>query len=111
MCSVGILTSGDYIKYKDDFWIVVGLVDDNKFYEKAIIYYCNWVLKFTLSPDFGSKVAEYPVYCTNSTQYNSGVKNAINTKFGSAQYLVYIQSNDETNIVERDTRLLIDKNH
>lgn len=111
LCSVGTLTSGDYIKYKDDFWIVVGLVDDNKFYEKAIIYYCNWVLKFTLSPDFGSKVTEYPVYCTNSTQYNSGVKNAINTKFGSAQYLVYIQSNDETNMVERDTRFLIDKNN
>lgn len=111
LCPIGTLSSGCYVKYKNDFWIVVGLVDDNKFYEKAVMYYCNWILKFALSPNGGSKVVEYPVYCTNSTQYNSGVKNANDTVYGSGQYIIYIQSNEETNLIERDSRFLIDKNN
>lgn len=110
LCPIGTLTSGDYIKYKDNYWIVVGLVDDNKFYEKAVMYYCNWSLKFIINPETDYTVLEYPVYSTNATQYNSGVKEANKTVVGTAQYMIYIQSNDETNKVERDTRILMDKN-
>lgn len=110
LCPVGTLTSGDYVKYKGEYWIIVGLVDDNKFYEKAVMYYCNWILKFIANPEIDYTVLEYPVYSANATQYNSGVKESNKMIVGTAQHMIYIQSNEETDKVERDTRFLMDKN-
>ena len=55
------------------------------------------------------EVVEYPVYCQNAVQYNSGVTKASQLQVGSNQNLIYIQGNEETISVERDARFLIDK--
>ena len=108
LCPIGVLDSGDYVFYKDSYWIVVGLVDDNGFYAKAVMYYCNWILKFQC-PYLHGEIIEYPVYCQNAVQYNSGVTKASQLQVGSNQNLIYIQGNEETLSVQRDARFLIDK--
>lgn len=108
LCPIGTIQSGDYIFHNNEFWIVVGLVDNNGFYEKAVLYYCNWMLKIEC-PQLDDGIVSYPIYIQNAVQYNSGVTNASNIVIGSNQHLIYIQCNEETISINRDTRLLIDK--
>lgn len=108
LCPIGILESGDYVFYKGRYWIIVGLVDDNGFYAKAVMYYCNWLLKFQC-PHLCGDIVEYPVYCQNAVQYNNGVTTTAQLQVGSNQNLIYIQGNEETLSVKRDARFLIDK--
>ena len=43
---IGSCVAGNYIKYDDRYWIVVGFVDNNKIYEKAIVVLCNYLLSW-----------------------------------------------------------------
>lgn len=110
LCRIGELDCGDYVYHKElkRFYLVVGLPDNNKMYEKCILYYCNWHLKFISS--LTSKVVTYPICDLNSTQYNSGVTEKSQVRIGSAQHMLYIPYNTETILVDHDRRFLIDKN-
>lgn len=43
---IGTCKIGMYIKYDDAYWLICNIPDNNKSYEKAIVYYCNWTLKW-----------------------------------------------------------------
>lgn len=107
---IGQVECGDYIYHKlqNRYYIVVGLSDNNKMYEKSILYYCNYQLKFISS--ISGKIVIYPICDLNSTQYNSGVKENAQVRIGSAQHILYIPYNNETILVDHDRRFLIDKN-
>lgn len=107
---LGEIECGDYIYHKQSkrYYLAVGLSDNNKMYEKCILYYCNWNLKF-ISP-LTRKLVIYPICDLNSTQYNSGVTEKSQVRIGTAQHLIYIPYNEETILVDHDRRFLIDKN-
>lgn len=108
LCRIGTLRSGQYIKVRDQLWMVYSMPDNNKMYEKAVAWLCKYSIRL-ISPING-EVVEYPVYDINSTQYGSGETSKSQMTVGSAQHLVYIPYNEETIQLDSGFRFLIDKN-
>lgn len=69
LCNIGILRCGQYVKHDGAFWLVSSLPDNNRIYEKAVLWKCKYSIRF-VSPLTG-EIVEYPVYSTNSTQYGT----------------------------------------
>lgn len=102
------LKTGYYVKYNNAFWLIKDIVDNNKIYEKTIMFYCNYSLNFV--SDISGKIVTYPVYMKNATQYNSGETARNQETIGSSKFLIYIPCNAETIKVDHGNRFLIDRN-
>jgi len=107
LAEIGTLQCGQYIKFDNRFWLVISLVDNNRVYDKAVLWYCNYMMNF-IPPGATEKVT-YPTTVINATQYNSGVETTQKMQIGSAQKLVFVPYNTETVDVDHDFRLLIDR--
>lgn len=108
LCRIGTLRSGQYVKARDQIWMIYSMPDNNKVYEKAVGWQCKYSIRF-VSPLSG-KIVEYPVYDINSTQYGSGETDRTHISIGSANHLVYLPYNEETIRIDSGFRFLIDKN-
>ena len=108
LCRIGTLRSGQYVKARDQIWMIYSMPDNNKVYEKAVGWQCKHSIRF-VSPISG-EIVEYPVYDINSTQYGSGETDRTYISVGSANHLVYIPYNEETIQIDSGFRFLIDKN-
>lgn len=108
LCNIGILHCGQYIKEGKIFWMVSAMPDNNRIYEKAVLWKCKHTIRF-ISPITG-KVVEYPIYNTNSTQYGTGVSEKANVDVGDDQHLVYLPYNKETILLDDGFRFIMDKN-
>lgn len=104
---IGTLKTGYYVKYNDKFWLIKNMVDNNKIYEKSIMFHCNYSLRFI--SDVSQKVVNYPVYMKNATQYNSGETAREKETIGSSKFLIYIPYNSETIKINHGKRFLIDR--
>lgn len=107
LCRIGILRCGQYVKHDGAFWMVSTLPDNNRIYEKAVLWKCKHTIRF-VSPLTG-KIAEYPVYSTNSTQYGTGEAEKTHVNVGDDQHLIYIPYNDETILLDDRFRFIMDK--
>lgn len=108
LCNIGILKCGQYIKYGDGFWLVSSLPDNNRIYEKAVLWKCKHTIRF-ISPLTG-EIVEYPVFSSNSTQYGTGEATKTNLNVGEDQHLIYLPYNKETIMLDDQFRFLMDKN-
>ncbi len=108
LCEIGNLQCGQYIKFDNKWWLVVSLVDNNMVYEKAVVWYCNYRLKFRFPG--GTAVNEYPIVLNNATQYNTGVEFGKMLDIGSTQRLIFVPYSADTIKVDHDYRFLIDRN-
>lgn len=108
LCNIGILKCGQYVQYDGSFWLVSALPDNNRIYEKAVLWKCKHSIRF-ISPLTG-EIVEYPVYSTNSTQYGTGEADKTQLAVGSDQHLIYLPYNKETILLDTRTRFLMDKN-
>lgn len=108
LCNIGILKCGQYVKYDGAFWLVSALPDNNRIYEKAVLWKCRHIIRF-LSPLTGELV-EYPIFSTNSTQYGTGEEERPNITVGDDQHLVYLPYNEETILLDDRFRFIMDKN-
>lgn len=107
LCNIGILRCGQYVKHDGAFWIVSALPDDNRIYEKAVLWKCKHAIRF-ISPLTG-EIVEYPVYSTNSTQYGTGESEKTHMNVGEDQHLIYIPYNEETIMLDDQFKFLMDK--
>ena len=108
LCNIGILRCGQYVKHDGAFWLVSSLPDNNRIYEKAVLWKCKYSIRF-VSPLTG-EIVEYPVYSTNSTQYGTGEAGKTQMTVGEDQHLIYLPYNEETIMLDTQTRFLMDKN-
>lgn len=108
LCNIGILHCGQYVKAEKAVWMISAMPDNNRIYEKAVLWKCKHTIRF-LSPITGN-VVEYPVYSTNSTQYGTGVSEKTNMDVGDDQHLIYLPYNEETILLDVDFRFIMDKN-
>lgn len=108
LCNIGVLRYGQYVNHDGAFWLVSALPDNNRIYEKAVMWKCKHTIRF-LSPITG-EIVEYPVYSTNSTQYGTGVVEKTNVDVGGDQHLVYLPYNEETIMLDDGFRFIMDKN-
>lgn len=105
---IGTVKTGYYVKYNGFYWLIKNIVDNNKIYEKSIMFHCNYNLKFV--SDVSEKIVNYPVYMKNATQYNSGETARVQETIGSSKFLIYIPYNEETIKIDHGKRFLIDRN-
>ena len=105
---IGTIKTGYYVKYNGFYWLIKDIVDNNKIYEKSIMFHCNYILKFI--SDTSEKIVSYPVYMKNATQYNSGETAREQETVGSSKFLIYIPYNEETIKINHGKRFLIDRN-
>ena len=108
LCKIGVLHCGQYVKHDGGYWLVSAMPDNNRIYEKAVLWKCKHSIRF-ISPTTG-KIVEYPVYSQNSTQYGTGLAEKDNLTVGDDQHLVYLPYNQETIRLDVDFRFLMDKN-
>jgi hypothetical protein len=108
LCNIGVLKCGQYVECEGAMWLVSALPDNNRIYEKAVLWKCKHTIRF-ISPLTG-EIVKYPVYSTNSTQYGTGELEKTYMTVGEDQHLIYIPYNEETIMLDDQFRFLMDKN-
>lgn len=108
LCNIGTLDCGYYLYFDNRWWMVISLVDNNTVYEKCVLQYCNYTIRFRVP--LTDTIVEYPVPTINSTQYNSGEEWRDRMIAVSSQRIMYLPYNEETIYVDNNFRLLMDKN-
>ena len=103
---IGTCTAGQYIKYKDRFWLIVGLVDNDITHEKGVMVLCNYLLTWINS--YG-KIVQRWANITSASQYNSGETGQQFYNVQSDQLMVSVPDDDECLLFEKGIRFIIDK--
>lgn len=103
---IGSCKAGMYIRYKNRYWLIVGLVDDNTMYEKAIITLCNYYL--TWINENGSIIQRW-VSISSASQYNHGETSTDNYWVRSDQLMILTPDDDECLLINTSQRFIIDK--
>ena len=106
LAPIGTCKAGMYVKYKNRYWLIVGLVDDNKVFEKAILLICNY--KIAWINDDGNIVERW-VNAESASQYNNGESNMIYYFVRSDQLMVYMPDDKESLLLDSGKRFVIDK--
>lgn len=103
---VGTCKAGYYIHYKNRYWLIVGIVDDNGMYEKAVLTLCNWKLAWINNE---KKVVERWVSIQSASQYNNGQREIRSYTLRTDQLLVCMPNDDECIMLDSGIRFIIDK--
>lgn len=103
---IGTAKAGMYIEYKDRFWLIVNLMDDNHVYEKAIMTICNYKLSWV---NQSGKIIQRWANITSAAQYNNGLDIGYNFVTRSDQLLIYMSDDFESLTLENGKRFIIDK--
>lgn len=103
---IGSCHAGMYAKVKGRFWLIVGIVDDNGIYEKAILSICNYQLSWLNSS--GRPVKRW-ANIISASQYNNGEHVNLDYAIRSDQLLISLPDDDESLMITQRKRLVIDK--
>lgn len=103
---IGTCTAGMYVKYKNKYWLIVGLVDDNAVYEKAVIYLCNHLLTWV---NASGNIVQRWCYVTSASQYNNGETGEKFYFVRSDQLMVFTPDDDECILIGDKQRFVIDR--
>lgn len=103
---VGTIKAGQYIKYKNRFWLIVGLVDNDVTHEKGVMVLCNYLLTWVNTT---GEIIQRWANITSASQYNSGETGQQFYNVQSNQLMVCIPDDDESMLIEKGARFIIDK--
>lgn len=103
---IGTCKTGMYVKHKRRFWLITGIVDDNKMYEKCVMIICNYKISW-LSKD--GKVCQRWANVASASQYNNGETGGNYLKLRSDQLFVSVPNDDESLLLSAGERFIIDK--
>lgn len=103
---IGTCKSGMYIKYKERFWLITGIVDDNAVFEKAIMQICNHKLTWV---NASGKIIQRWANITSASQYNNGETGTENYSVRTDQLMILTPDDDECLLLEHGKRFVIDR--
>ena len=103
---IGSSKAGMYVKYKGRYWLIVGLVDDNKVYEKAVVALCNYLISW-VNPQ--GKIVQRWVSASSASQYNNGETSTQYYFVRSDQLMVLTPDDDECLLLNSGQRFIIDR--
>lgn len=106
LVKIGECKAGMYVKYKNRFWLIAGLVDDNKLYEKAILYLCNYKLAWR---NKNGKIIQRWCRVQSAAQYNNGEYGNSYFNYGNDQLMIHMPDDDDCILLDNGTRFVIDK--
>ena len=104
---IGTCKAGMYIYYKNRYWIISGLVDNNQMYEKAIITLCQYKLKWQNS---NNEIVERWTNVLSASQYNNGETGNKTITLQSNQLMLFMPMDNETILLDNPKRFFITKN-
>ncbi len=96
---------GDYVQWNNQIWIVTLVDPDEKTWNRGYMYLCTIPLRWQNS---NGKIVERYGYSEDFTKYSSGKTGNNNITIGDNQYGITVPIDNETKMLERDTRFVID---
>lgn len=96
---------GDLIEWQGHKWIVISIDPDDKTYLSAIMVLCNIVLNWQ---NTSGEIITVDCYAENQTKYSSGIDGNKVLQMGDFQYGITLPLNDDTKILKRDKRFVVD---
>jgi len=106
LAPVGTCVAGQYVYYKNRYWLIIGLVDDNGVYEKGVMMICNYYL--TWKNDAGEIIQRW-VNASSASQYNNGETSSDRyLTFRDDQIMVLTPNDDESVLIPHGKRFIID---
>lgn len=102
---IGTIHAGEYIKYKGRFWLLVGLVDDNHFYEKGIMTVCNELLTW-VNPE--GRIIQRWASVSSASQYNNGETSNMYFYVRTDQLLVLTPDDEDSLMLTSGQRFVMD---
>lgn len=103
---IGTCKAGMYVKYKNRYWLIVSIVDDNKMYEKAILSICNYLLTWL---NKNGLVVQRWANISSASQYNNGETMTDYYRTRTDQLMVLTPDDDECLLLDSGTRFIIDQ--
>ncbi len=103
---IGTCKAGMYVKYKNRYWLIVGLVDDNAMYEKGIMVICNYLLTWQTKD---KRIIQRWANVTSASQYNNGETGVKNYDVRSDQLLILTSDDDDSMLLSTGQRFIIDR--
>lgn len=103
---IGTCKAGTYVFYKERYWLIVGLVDDNKMYEKAIMTLCNYQLTWINQK---GQIVQRWARVDSASQYNNGESYTDNYRYRTDQLMLLMPNDEECIMVWHGLRMVIDK--
>ncbi|MBQ2396122.1 MAG: hypothetical protein II304_03640 [Bacteroidales bacterium] len=105
LAPIGTCMAGQYVFYKDRYWLIVGLVDDNGFYEKAVLLLCNFLLTWK---NRNNKIIQRWACVSSASQYNNGETSNQFMFIRSDQLMILTPRDDECLLIPHKQRFIID---
>lgn len=105
LAPIGSCKAGMYVKYKNRFWLIVSIVDDNGMYEKAVLSICNYLL--TWLNDNGSVIQRW-ANVSSASQYNNGETSTEFYRSRTDQLIILTPDDDECVLLDSGKRFIID---
>lgn len=103
---IGSCKAGMYVKYKNRYWLIVGLVDDNKIYEKAIMALCQCMLTWI---NKNGDIIQRWANITSGAQYNNGETSTRFYTVRGDQLFILMSDDEEVLTLDSGMRFVIDK--
>lgn len=103
---IGTCKAGYLVKYKNRYWLIEGLVDDNGMYEKAVIVLCNWQMTWL---NANGEVVQRWSNIQSASQYNNGQRENRNYTLRTDQLLICMPYDKECIMLDEGVRFIIDK--
>ena len=103
---IGTCCAGMYVKYKDRYWLVAGLVDDNHIYEKAILYLCNYQLTWI---NTNGNIVQRWCRIQSAAQSDDGEKSVANYSVKNDRLIIQLPDDAECLGLDTGKRFVIDK--
>ena len=108
LAPIGTLKPGMYVHRQDgNYWIVESAIDNNGFYEKAVIMLCQYCIRWI---DKWNVVHERWANIINSTQYNSGEYSTNIVTLESSQYMLTVPNDPDAILIDDPIRVYMDYN-
>lgn len=102
---IGTVLAGMYVFFENCYWLVNGYPSSNKFYEKATLVLCQYLLKWQ---NENGDIIERWVNLTSASKYDVGESGDKTMIFTSNNYTVLIPNDDESMELE-GKRVFIDR--
>lgn len=106
LAPIGTCKAGQYVFYKNHYWLIVGFVDNNGMYEKAVVILCNYLL--TWKNDNGDIVQRW-VNASSASQYNNGETSNEFYFVRSDQLMILTPDDDDCLLIKHKQRFIIDR--
>lgn len=106
LVQIGTVKSGWYIRHKNRYWLITGLVDDNKLYEKAVLSICNWKLSWK---NENGDIVERWCNVESASQYNNGQRENKTYTIRTDQLMIGLPDDIECVMLDSGQRFIIDK--